>query len=194
MRSCPCIMLSSDPCLLTMRVSIFHSSAAGDWVNCGMCGEWAHFGCDRRPGLGAFKVRHQISLVSWLWNWIFSWFTTFANNQQFFYFDIVGLCKNRRTRIHLSAMQHFKFQEETAENNERIFLNDCCFYILYISPLHLRWRNMSICSRSRELYVYYLSSPHISPSKGGLGHGDTPIPSEREKWRKGSQQYAETLI
>ncbi|CAH9098850.1 unnamed protein product [Cuscuta epithymum] len=32
-----------------------HSSAAGDWVNCGMCGEWAHFGCDKRPGLGAFK-------------------------------------------------------------------------------------------------------------------------------------------
>lgn len=32
------------------------SSAAGDWVNCGLCGEWAHFGCDRRQGLGAFKV------------------------------------------------------------------------------------------------------------------------------------------
>ncbi|KAH1056868.1 hypothetical protein J1N35_034933 [Gossypium stocksii] len=32
-----------------------HSSAAGDWVNCGVCGEWAHFGCDRRQGLGAFK-------------------------------------------------------------------------------------------------------------------------------------------
>lgn len=32
------------------------SSAAGDWVNCGICGEWAHFGCDRRQGLGAFKV------------------------------------------------------------------------------------------------------------------------------------------
>lgn len=32
-----------------------HSSAAGDWVNCGICGEWAHFGCDRRQGLGAFK-------------------------------------------------------------------------------------------------------------------------------------------
>ncbi|KAG8380212.1 hypothetical protein BUALT_Bualt07G0169900 [Buddleja alternifolia] len=32
-----------------------HSSAPGDWVNCGLCGEWAHFGCDRRPGLGAFK-------------------------------------------------------------------------------------------------------------------------------------------
>nr|KYP39337.1 hypothetical protein KK1_039364 [Cajanus cajan] len=32
-----------------------HSSAAGDWVNCGACGEWAHFGCDRRQGLGAFK-------------------------------------------------------------------------------------------------------------------------------------------
>jgi len=31
------------------------SSAAGDWVNCGLCGEWAHFGCDRRQGLGAFK-------------------------------------------------------------------------------------------------------------------------------------------
>jgi hypothetical protein len=25
-------------------------------VNCGICGEWAHFGCDRRQGLGAFKV------------------------------------------------------------------------------------------------------------------------------------------
>ncbi|GAB4849990.1 AT-rich interactive domain-containing protein 4 [Ancistrocladus abbreviatus] len=34
-----------------------HSSAAGDWVNCGICGEWAHFGCDRRQGLGAFKGR-----------------------------------------------------------------------------------------------------------------------------------------
>eukprot|EP00249_Psilotum_nudum_P022396 c28503_g1_i1 orf=565-3126(+) len=32
-----------------------HSSAAGDWVNCGICGEWAHFGCDKRNGLGAFK-------------------------------------------------------------------------------------------------------------------------------------------
>ncbi|XP_047962528.1 AT-rich interactive domain-containing protein 4-like [Salvia hispanica] len=32
-----------------------HSSAPGDWVNCGLCGEWAHFGCDQRPGLGAFK-------------------------------------------------------------------------------------------------------------------------------------------
>ncbi|KAI3414558.1 uncharacterized protein J3R85_016201 [Psidium guajava] len=32
-----------------------HSGAAGDWVNCGTCGEWAHFGCDRRQGLGAFK-------------------------------------------------------------------------------------------------------------------------------------------
>ncbi|KAH7296734.1 hypothetical protein KP509_26G036800 [Ceratopteris richardii] len=32
-----------------------HSSAAGDWVNCGLCGEWAHYGCDKRHGLGAFK-------------------------------------------------------------------------------------------------------------------------------------------
>lgn len=32
-----------------------HSSAAGDWVNCGSCGEWAHYGCDKRNGLGAFK-------------------------------------------------------------------------------------------------------------------------------------------
>ncbi|KAH7446503.1 hypothetical protein KP509_01G059600 [Ceratopteris richardii] len=32
-----------------------HSSAAGDWVNCGACGEWAHYGCDKRHGLGAFK-------------------------------------------------------------------------------------------------------------------------------------------
>jgi hypothetical protein len=26
-------------------------------VNCGLCGEWAHFGCDRRQGLGTFKVK-----------------------------------------------------------------------------------------------------------------------------------------
>ncbi|KAL3697125.1 hypothetical protein R1sor_011201 [Riccia sorocarpa] len=32
-----------------------HSGAAGDWVNCGICGEWAHFGCDKRTGLGTFK-------------------------------------------------------------------------------------------------------------------------------------------
>ncbi|XP_042398717.1 AT-rich interactive domain-containing protein 4-like isoform X1 [Zingiber officinale] len=32
-----------------------HSSTPGDWVNCGLCGEWAHFGCDRRLGLATFK-------------------------------------------------------------------------------------------------------------------------------------------
>lgn len=32
-----------------------HSGSEGDWVNCGICGEWAHFGCDQRSGLGAFK-------------------------------------------------------------------------------------------------------------------------------------------
>lgn len=32
-----------------------HSGSEGDWVNCGSCGEWAHFGCDHRLGLGAFK-------------------------------------------------------------------------------------------------------------------------------------------
>lgn len=37
-------------------LKLLNSSAAGDWVNCGICGEWAHFGCDRRQGLGAFKV------------------------------------------------------------------------------------------------------------------------------------------
>jgi hypothetical protein len=26
-------------------------------VNCGLCSEWAHFGCDRRQGLGTFKVK-----------------------------------------------------------------------------------------------------------------------------------------
>ncbi|CAH8354151.1 unnamed protein product [Eruca vesicaria subsp. sativa] len=34
---------------------ICRSSTAGDWVNCGSCGEWAHFGCDGRPCLGGFK-------------------------------------------------------------------------------------------------------------------------------------------
>lgn len=34
---------------------ICHSGAEGDWVNCGSCSEWAHFGCDQRTGLGAFK-------------------------------------------------------------------------------------------------------------------------------------------
>ncbi|GLJ54441.1 hypothetical protein SUGI_1169280 [Cryptomeria japonica] len=32
-----------------------YSGAEGDWVNCGICRQWAHFGCDRRTGLGAFK-------------------------------------------------------------------------------------------------------------------------------------------
>ncbi|KAI3684122.1 hypothetical protein L6452_33341 [Arctium lappa] len=32
-----------------------HSNVGGDWVKCEVCGEWAHFGCDRRQGLGAFK-------------------------------------------------------------------------------------------------------------------------------------------
>ncbi|CAD6245324.1 unnamed protein product [Miscanthus lutarioriparius] len=32
------------------------SSDLGDWVNCGVCGEWVHLGCDRRQGLGNFKV------------------------------------------------------------------------------------------------------------------------------------------
>lgn len=41
---------------LLLDLQLFNSSAAGDWVNCGICGEWAHFGCDRRQGLGAFKV------------------------------------------------------------------------------------------------------------------------------------------
>eukprot|EP00249_Psilotum_nudum_P022397 c28503_g2_i2 orf=261-2768(+) len=41
--------VSGECCILC------HSSAAGDWVNCGICGEWAHFGCDKRNGLGAFK-------------------------------------------------------------------------------------------------------------------------------------------
>lgn len=42
--------------LLFFHNNMINSSAAGDWVNCGICGEWAHFGCDRRQGLGAFKV------------------------------------------------------------------------------------------------------------------------------------------
>lgn len=44
------------------NLCLFNSSAAGDWVNCGICGEWAHFGCDRRQGLGAFKVLHHLQL------------------------------------------------------------------------------------------------------------------------------------
>lgn len=44
--------------MFSFQSLLFNSSAAGDWVNCGICGEWAHFGCDRRQGLGAFKVLH----------------------------------------------------------------------------------------------------------------------------------------
>ena len=32
--------------------------------------------------------------------------------------------------------------------------------------------------------MYYLSSPHISPSKGGLGHGDMRNRSEEMEKRK----------
>ena len=52
------------PCLslwnLTPSFVYNYSSAPGDWVNCGLCGEWAHFGCDRRQGLGTFKVKNLV--------------------------------------------------------------------------------------------------------------------------------------
>ncbi|CAJ2663275.1 unnamed protein product [Trifolium pratense] len=74
-----------------------HSSAAGDWVNCGICGEWAHFGCDRRQGLGAFKVWHHhlqlyMKSINFIKDSLFS-FTTSA-----------GLCKNRWAGIYLSSL------------------------------------------------------------------------------------------
>eukprot|EP00271_Cylindrocystis_brebissonii_P016128 TRINITY_DN39352_c0_g1_i1.p1 TRINITY_DN39352_c0_g1~~TRINITY_DN39352_c0_g1_i1.p1 ORF type:complete len:220 (-),score=37.89 TRINITY_DN39352_c0_g1_i1:647-1213(-) len=34
---------------------ICKGGSLGDWVNCGACGAWAHFDCDRRSGLGTFK-------------------------------------------------------------------------------------------------------------------------------------------
>jgi len=58
-----CVRLQRSVLLTIIYLSccVNNSSAAGDWVNCGMCGEWAHFGCDRRQGLGAFKVLTTIS-------------------------------------------------------------------------------------------------------------------------------------
>lgn len=35
--------------------TLCHRGTEGDWVNCGTCQEWAHFQCDQREGLGAFK-------------------------------------------------------------------------------------------------------------------------------------------
>lgn len=32
------------------------SVAPGSWLNCSACGEWAHYDCDQREGLGSFKV------------------------------------------------------------------------------------------------------------------------------------------
>lgn len=51
--------------ILDFHFPTFISSAPGDWVNCGLCGEWAHFGCDRRPGLGAFKVTFHNPAKFW---------------------------------------------------------------------------------------------------------------------------------
>jgi hypothetical protein len=42
---------------LTPSFVHYSSSAPRDWVNYGLCGEWAHFGCDRRQGLGTLKVK-----------------------------------------------------------------------------------------------------------------------------------------
>lgn len=53
----------------TTSLPTFNSSAAGDWVNCGICGEWAHFGCDRRQGLGAFKVNWIFLVLICSYNW-----------------------------------------------------------------------------------------------------------------------------
>jgi hypothetical protein len=54
-----CLVWNSSLSLRNLTPSFVHysSSAPGDWVNCGLCGEWAHFGCDRRQGLGTFKVK-----------------------------------------------------------------------------------------------------------------------------------------
>lgn len=50
-------LVPSSNVLMILNNSVsFGSGAAGDWVNCGVCGEWAHLGCDRRGGLAAFKV------------------------------------------------------------------------------------------------------------------------------------------
>lgn len=85
---------------------MFNSSAAGDWVNCGICGEWAHFGCDRRQGLGAFKVLHhhlQLYMKS---------FDVLSNAKQcnilripfFSFITSAGLCKNRWAGIYMSSL------------------------------------------------------------------------------------------
>ncbi|KAF8401159.1 hypothetical protein HHK36_014463 [Tetracentron sinense] len=88
-----------------------HSSAAGDWVNCGICGEWAHFGCDRRQGLGAFKVWYRNSINTYY-----------------------RLCKNGWAGVYLSTLQCNKFQEETSENFEWVYtrLDSFTAYVIYL--------------------------------------------------------------
>ena len=39
-----------------------YSSDLGDWVNCGVCGEWAHLGCDRRQRARQFQGRRLLIL------------------------------------------------------------------------------------------------------------------------------------
>ncbi|ONM04372.1 AT-rich interactive domain-containing protein 4 [Zea mays] len=46
--------IDGECCLICHSLCIY-SGALGDWVNCGLCGEWAHLGCDRRKGLSTFK-------------------------------------------------------------------------------------------------------------------------------------------
>ena len=76
----------------------FYSSAPGDWVNCGLCGEWAHFGCDRRQGLGAFKVLYSFDSIKIFMR------VYLLNVTELIFGLIVGLCKNGRIGIYMPSV------------------------------------------------------------------------------------------
>jgi hypothetical protein len=74
------------------------SSAPGDWVNCGLCGEWAHFGCDRRQGLGTFKVKKKRNSSS------YPFLKSLALFDELLFFFSTGLREDRWIGIHLPPL------------------------------------------------------------------------------------------
>ena len=134
----------------------FNSSAAGDWVNCGICGEWAHFGCDTRQGLGAFKVNKFVP------NYVLHRGEDVINVQLKIYMFhgivIAGLCEDRRIRVHLSALQCRKFQEEGAKDYKRVFrrfnIFTTCMIVYYFAISILRFIYWGyFCCHRREFII-----------------------------------------
>lgn len=101
----------------------------------------------------------------------------------------------------MSTMQHFKFQEETAENIQWIFLTVPGRQTLI--PLSCSKILLFLISLLKEKFVKFVqggglqllfSYPRVSPSKGGLQYRDTPMLIEEKKKERNGFHLLQILI